>query len=68
MGASDPLQHAFIPNTNLASLTMMDSTTHSSTFRSSLDTDELRPLLLLTGVQVIVALLGAVLLTNGLLA
>lgn len=47
---------------------MTDSMTRSSTFRSSLDTDELRPMLLLAGVQVIVALLGAVLLTNGLLA
>jgi len=40
--------------------------THSS-FQPSLDTDSLRPALLLAGTQVMVALLGAVLLTNGVL-
>jgi len=38
---------------------------HSS-FQPSLDTDSLRSALLLAGTQVITALLGAVLLTNGL--
>lgn len=48
---------------------MTDHTTDTSTtFRSSIDTDELRPALLLAGTQIIVALVGAVLLTNGLLA
>ena len=44
------------------------ATDSTPTFRSSLDTDELRPVLLLAGTQVIVSLVGAVLLTNGLLA
>jgi hypothetical protein len=48
---------------------MTDSTTDTSTdFRPSIDTDELRPALLLAGTQIVVALVGAVLLTNGLLA
>jgi hypothetical protein len=37
-------------------------------FRPSVTTDTLRPTLLIAGTQVIVALLGSVLLTNGLLA
>jgi hypothetical protein len=37
-------------------------------FRPSLDTDTLRPALLLAGTQVVIALLGAVLLTSGALA
>ncbi len=37
-------------------------------YRPSLDTDELRPALLLTGAQVMIALVSAVLLTNGVLA
>jgi hypothetical protein len=37
-------------------------------FRPSLNTDTLRPALLLAGAQVMIALLGAVLLTNGALA
>lgn len=52
-----------------ANRAMTDHTTDPSTaFRPSLDTDELRPALLLAGTQIIVALVGAVLLTNGLLA
>lgn len=39
-----------------------------SSFRPSINTDELRPALLLAGTQVLVALLGAVLLTNGALS
>ena len=37
-------------------------------FRPSISTDKLRPALLLAGAQVMIALLGSVLLTNGLLA
>jgi hypothetical protein len=37
-------------------------------FRPSVTTDALRPALLLTAAQVLTALLGAVLLTSGLLA
>jgi hypothetical protein len=44
---------------------MTDSTTTLPSFRPSIDTDELRPALLLTGTQVMIALLGAVLLSNG---
>lgn len=48
---------------------MTDHTTDTSpTFRPSIATDELRPALLLTGTQIIFALVGAVLLTSGLLA
>jgi len=48
---------------------MTNSTTDRSTpFRPSLTTDNLRPALLLAGTQIVVALLGAVLLTNGVLA
>ena len=37
-------------------------------FRPSVTTDTLRPVLLIAGTQVMVALLGSVLITNGLLA
>jgi hypothetical protein len=37
-------------------------------FRPSIQTDDLRPALLMTGAQIMIALLGAVLLTNGVLA
>lgn len=37
-------------------------------YRPSLDTDRLRSSLLLAGTQIMIALLGAVLLTNGALA
>jgi len=47
---------------------MTDSITDRISFRPSIETDKLRPALLLTGVQVVVALVGAVLLTNGVLA
>ena len=47
---------------------MTDQTSDRPTFRPSIDTDELRPALLLAGTQIMVALLGAVLLTNGALA
>ncbi|WP_181149347.1 hypothetical protein [Salinibacter sp. 10B] len=47
---------------------MTDHTTESTSFRPSFDTDQLRPAVLLAGIQVIVALLSAVLLTNGVLA
>lgn len=48
---------------------MTDSSTDRSTsFRPSLTTDARRPVLLVAGVQVMIALIGAVLLTNGILA
>lgn len=47
---------------------MTDQSTDRLSFRPSLDTDKLRPALLLAGAQVMIALLGSVLLTNGLLA
>ena len=47
---------------------MTDHSTESTSFRSSFDTDQLRPAMLLAGTQVIVALVSAVLITNGLLA
>jgi len=37
-------------------------------FRPSVNTDKLRPALLLAGTQVMIALIGSVLLTNGVLA
>lgn len=40
----------------------------STSFRPSTTTDELRPALLLAGTQVIIALIGSVLITNGVLA
>ena len=46
----------------------MTNQTDSPSFHPSLETDELRPALLITGTQVMIALLGAVLLTNGALA
>lgn len=46
---------------------MTDQNTDHSAFVSSTTTDTLRPALLLAGTQVMIALLGAVLLTNGLL-
>jgi len=47
---------------------MTDHTTTRSFVRPSTNTDELRPALLLTGTQGIIALLGAVLITGGALA
>jgi hypothetical protein len=47
---------------------MTDRTTNAAPYRPSLDTDELRPALLVAGTQVMIALLGAVLLTSGALA
>jgi hypothetical protein len=47
---------------------MTDHSTNPSPFRPSLDTDTLRPALLLAGAQIVIALLGSVLLTNGVLA
>jgi len=47
---------------------MTDQSTDQLSFRPSFDTDKLRPALLLTGVQVMIALLGSVLLTSGVLA
>lgn len=44
---------------------MMSSATNLSSFRPSTDTDQLRPALLLASTQVVIALLGAVLLTSG---
>jgi hypothetical protein len=46
---------------------MTDDHTDHTSFAPSITTDTLRPTLLLTGTQVMIALLGAVLLTNGLL-
>ena len=39
-----------------------------SSFQPSMTTDTLRPAALLAGVQLVIALLGAILLTNGVLA
>jgi len=39
-----------------------------SSFRPSVTTDKLRPALLLAGTQVMIALLGSVLITTGVLA
>ncbi len=47
---------------------MTNHTTESTSFRPSLDSDQLRPAILLAAAQVIVALVSAVLLTNGVLA
>jgi len=47
---------------------MTDRTAHSSAFRPSVDTDTLRPALLVAGAQVVVALIAAVLLTSSTLA
>lgn len=48
---------------------MTDREPHIPTsVRSSLDTDKLRPALLLFGTQIVIALIGSVLLTNGVLA
>lgn len=44
---------------------MTNSTTNRPSFRPSIDTDALRPALLLAGTQVMIALLGAVLLSHG---
>ena len=46
---------------------MMNANDRSS-FRPSVNTDKLRPALLLAGTQVMIALIGSVLLTNGVLA
>lgn len=46
---------------------MTDYDTDLASFTPSMTTDTLRPAVLLTGTQVMIALLGAVLLTNGLL-
>jgi hypothetical protein len=46
---------------------MTNSHTDDASFAPSRSTDALRPALLLTGTQVMIALLGAVLLTNGVL-
>jgi hypothetical protein len=46
---------------------MTDHHTDHASFAPSLTTDALRPAVLLAGTQVMIALLGAVLLTNGLL-
>ena len=43
-------------------------TDYFETYRPSLDTDPLRSSLLLAGTQIMIALIGAVLLTNGVLA
>jgi len=47
---------------------MTDQSPDLSTFRPSINTDELRPALLLASTQVVIALVAAVLLTNGALA
>lgn len=45
---------------------MTDTTTNRSTsFRPSITTDGRRPALILAGVQVMIALIGAVLITQG---
>lgn len=46
---------------------MTDHNTTRGSFAPSITTDTLRPTLLLAGTQVMIALLGAVLLPNGLL-
>ena len=47
---------------------MTDHSTDRPSFRPSISTDPLRPALLLAAAQVMIALLGAVLLTNGVMA
>ena len=47
---------------------MTNSTTDTGSFASSPTTDKLRPALLAAGTQIVIALLGAMLLTNGALA
>lgn len=47
---------------------MKTSTTDLLSYRVSIDTDQLRPALLLAGTQMIISLLGAVLLSSGVLA
>jgi len=47
---------------------MTNHSTDRDPVRPSVDTDTLRPALLLAGTQVVIALLGAVLLTSGALA
>ena len=47
---------------------MTDHSTDRPSFRPSISTDTLRPALLLAAAQVMIALLGAVLLTNGVMA
>ena len=47
---------------------MTDHSTDTPAFQPSINTDKLRPALLLAGVQIMIALLGSVLLTNGVLA
>jgi hypothetical protein len=46
----------------------MSFDTSLPTFRSSIDTDELRPALLAAGAQMVISLVGAVLLSTGTLA
>jgi hypothetical protein len=46
----------------------MNSEAGLSSFRSSIDTDELRPALLAAGTQMVISLVGAVLLSSGALA
>jgi hypothetical protein len=46
----------------------MRSEAHLPSFRSSIDTDELRPALLAAGTQMILSLVAAVLLSSGALA
>ena len=66
LGTSHPFR---LLCTQTNSNAMTDSTTHlPAPFRPSITTDDLRPALLLAGTQVITALLGAVMLTNGALA
>lgn len=48
---------------------MTDHTNDAAfSFRPSVQTDRLRPALLVAGTQIVIALVGAVLLTNGVLA
>jgi len=47
---------------------MTDSTTDTGSFAPSLTTDKLRLALIAAGTQIVIALLGAMLLTNGALA
>ena len=46
----------------------MSSEDRLPSFRSSIDTDELRPALLAAGTQMVISLVGAVLLSSGALA
>jgi hypothetical protein len=65
----DPTPEVRALYTQTDEITMTDFMTDRSTaFRPSLSTDALRPAMLAAGTQMVISLLGAVLLTSGVLA